>query len=121
MFPKTFSQCTTGLANILTWERGIFSMQRLQLIKYTRLSEEQYKLRGILRSSPVLQNVLQKLITRTDIVIKQADKGKAVVVLDTEDYKKECYRQLNDPKFYKKIKKITPTKLKNELDVGLNK
>ena len=40
-----------------------------------------------------------------DIIIKPADKGKAVVVLDTEDYKKECYRQINDPKFYKQIKK----------------
>ena len=55
-------------------------------------------------------------------MIKPADKGKAVVVLDTEDYKKECYRQLNDPKFYKKkTKKITSTKLKNESDVDLNK
>ena len=41
----------------------------------------------------------QKLIAHTDIVIKPADKGKAVVVLDIEEYKKECYRQLNDPKF----------------------
>ena len=24
VFPKTFSQCTTGLANIVTWESGIF-------------------------------------------------------------------------------------------------
>ena len=23
VFPKAFSQCTTGLANILTWESGI--------------------------------------------------------------------------------------------------
>ena len=38
-------------------------------------------------------------------MIKPADKGKAVVVLNTEYYKKESYRQLNDPKFYKKIKK----------------
>ena len=38
-------------------------------------------------------------------MIKPADKGKAVDVLNTEDYKKECNRQLNDPKFYKKIKK----------------
>ena len=34
------------------------------------------------------REALQKLITRTDIVIKPADKGKAVVVLDTKDYKK---------------------------------
>ena len=52
-----------------------------------------------------MREALQKLIACTDIVIKPADKGKAIVVLDTEDYKHECYRQLNDPKFYKKIKK----------------
>ena len=52
--PKRFSQCTTGLANILTSESGIFFMQRLQLIRYMRLSEEQDKLCGILRCSPVL-------------------------------------------------------------------
>ena len=67
------------------------------------------------------REALQKLITHTDIVIKPADKGKAVVVLDTEDYKKECYRQLMILSFTKKSKKITLTKLKNESDVDLNK
>ena len=36
MFPKTFSQCTTGLANILHESVGSRFMQRLELIKYTR-------------------------------------------------------------------------------------
>ena len=54
VFPETFSKCTTGLANILTWESGIIFMQCLQLIKYMSLSEEQDKLCGILHCSPVL-------------------------------------------------------------------
>ena len=51
------------------------------------------------------REALQKLIARTDIVIKPADKGKAVIVLDTEDHKKQCYRQLNDPKLKKENQK----------------
>lgn len=34
------------------------------------------------------------------ITIKQADKGGAVVILDTQDYIAEAQRQLSDPRFY---------------------
>ena len=37
------------------------------------------------------------------IVIKKADKGSAVVVMNTIDYLREGYRQLNDTKFYTKL------------------
>ena len=75
----------------------------IQLLKSDILNTKPSKIADNL--SKHKREALQKLIARTDIIIKPADKGKAVVVLDTEDYKKECYRQLNDPKFYKKIKK----------------
>ena len=39
----------------------------------------------------------------TNIVIKLADKGSAVVVLSKEDYTKEANRQLNDFVFYRKL------------------
>ncbi|CAN7976819.1 unnamed protein product, partial [Ixodes persulcatus] len=48
-------------------------------------------------------NCIKLLGSRTDIVIKPADKGGAVVVLNTQDYINEGLRQLNDPKFYKKL------------------
>ena len=35
-----------------------------------------------------------------NIVIKKADKGSAVVVMNTTDYLREGYRQLSDQKFY---------------------
>ena len=41
MLSEAFSQCAAGLANALTRKGGYFSMQRLQLIKWTRLLEEQ--------------------------------------------------------------------------------
>ncbi|XP_078362365.1 uncharacterized protein LOC144646592 [Oculina patagonica] len=47
----------------------------------------------------------KKLQHRTDIVIKPADKGSGTVVMNRQDYLKECHRQLNDAKFYKKVTK----------------
>ena len=38
-----------------------------------------------------------------EIVIKKADKGSAVVLMNTTDYLREGYRQLSDTKFYTKL------------------
>ncbi|XP_013782192.1 uncharacterized protein LOC106466450 [Limulus polyphemus] len=38
-----------------------------------------------------------------DIIIKQADKGGAIVIQDKSDYINEAYRQLNDINYYKKV------------------
>ena len=46
------------------------------------------------------RNAHQNLRQRTDIVIKPADKGSAVVVLSKEDYIKEADRQLNNQSYY---------------------
>ncbi|XP_078372690.1 uncharacterized protein LOC144656333 [Oculina patagonica] len=51
------------------------------------------------------RQALKKLQHRTDIVIKPADKGSGTVVMNRQDYLKECHRQLNDAKFYKKVTK----------------
>ena len=46
---------------------------------------------------------LKSLCENPDIVIKKADKGSAVVVLNTTDYLREGYRQLSDNSFYTQI------------------
>lgn len=46
---------------------------------------------------------IKKLESRDSIVIKPADKGGAVVVLNKTDYLKEAMRQLNDQSFYKRL------------------
>ena len=51
----------------------------------------------------VERNALQNLRQRTDIVIKSADKGSAVVVLIKADYIKEADRQLNNQSYFLKI------------------
>ena len=46
---------------------------------------------------------LHNLMNRNDIIICNADKGGAVVILDVEDYIQEAMRQLNDTDHYKKL------------------
>ena len=52
---------------------------------------------------PAEKGALQELKERDDIVIKSADKGSAVVVMDKVDYLEEANRQLTDERFYNKL------------------
>lgn len=45
---------------------------------------------------------LQTLKNLDDIIIKKADKGSTVVILDKESYIAEANRQVSDERFYKK-------------------
>ena len=56
---------------------------------------------------------MQDLHSRKYIVINDADKGGAVVVLDVEDYVKVAERQLNNKENYRKIN-YHPTTANNE-------
>ena len=44
---------------------------------------------------------------RADIVIKPADKGSGTVVMNRQNYLDECYRQLNDLSFYKRVNSLS--------------
>ena len=52
---------------------------------------------------PSERSALHSLKKREDIIIKPADKGSAVVVMDREHYISEAERQLNDSTFYKAL------------------
>ena len=49
--------------------------------------------------------MIEHLKENNSIVIKKADKGSSIVILDREYYIKEAMRQLSDKKFYKECKK----------------
>ena len=53
--------------------------------------------------SPKEKEALKNLHNRTDIIITKADKGGAVVIMDTETYIAEAERQLNDTFYYKRL------------------
>jgi hypothetical protein len=46
---------------------------------------------------------IKKLASNQDIIIKPADKGSAVVVMNKTDYIQEAMRQLDNPKYYTRI------------------
>ena len=49
------------------------------------------------------RKAIKTLSQNQNIIIKPADKGSAVVVMNRKDYISEGYKQLSDPKFYKKV------------------
>lgn len=49
------------------------------------------------------QRALEILSTRTDVIIKPADKGGAIVVMNQTDYNTEAQRQLSDTSFYQPL------------------
>ena len=51
------------------------------------------------------RRALNKQRKNRKIVIKPADKGSATVILSRENYIREAHRQLNNPKYYKKLDK----------------
>lgn len=46
------------------------------------------------------KNCLNKLSNNDQVIVKKADKGTGIVLMDVENYNFEAYRQLNDKKFY---------------------
>ena len=58
---------------------------------------------------------LNALKDNPDIVIKKADKGSAVVIMNTTDYLREGYRQLQDTNFYQKIPQDITNKISDKI------
>lgn len=57
---------------------------------------------------------LHTLRKNPNIIIKPADKGGNIVIMDTKNYIKECEKQLNDPEYYTRIETpIWPENKKN--------
>ena len=61
------------------------------------------------------------LSRRTDIVIKSADKGSGIVVMDRDWYINKCLRQLKDTKFYKLLDNDITTDIQNRILKGERK
>ena len=62
---------------------------------------------------------LAKLKTNKSIVIKKADKGSSIVVMNRSDYIKEAEKQLSDKNFYKEIAQDLTIKHQKEVNTDL--
>lgn len=61
------------------------------------------------------RKALDALKKDNSIIIKPADKGGAVVVMDIKDYEIEIYRQLDNNLFYKRFASNPTEMFKNEI------
>lgn len=76
-------------------------VRRLTLIKQTKVTQITHNIptdRENLTSE--LREALALLKKNTEIVIKPADKGSTVVIMDKQQYFVEAYRQLENTKHY---------------------
>lgn len=54
------------------------------------------------------QQVLNNLKSREDAIIRPADKGGGVVVMNKADYMREALIQLENPNFYLRLPRLVP-------------
>ena len=66
--------------------------------------------------SPEELEALKQLRNDNTIVIKKADNGSTVVIMNRDDYIAEVERQLNDTKFYKKLDENPQEQFRKDID-----
>ena len=64
-------------------------------------------------------SAINSLSWNPDIVIKEADKGSAIVVMNTNDYLAECHQQLGDTTYYKPLTKDPTTKFARKVTAAV--
>jgi len=67
------------------------------------------------------EQALHSLKSRHDVVIKPADKGGALVLWDKQLYLDECFRQLNNGRFYKQVPNDDTLSNNNKIQRIINK
>ena len=67
------------------------------------------------------QKAMEKLAKRKDIIITNADKGGAVVIIDVEKYINEANRQLSDKRNYKKLQEDPTLQHSNLVNDTMNR
>ena len=96
--PKTISQGTKELISDLR------EITEKTLLKYKLNNKNYYQLKNPKHNlSKEQRHCIQTLKGNEDIVIKSADKGGLVCILNKTSYMNEAYRQLNNVKYYKRI------------------
>ena len=77
----------------------------MNLLKSKPYSKEQGNLTKLERLG------IFELVNNPNLVIKKADKGSAVVAMQTKDYLCKVYKQLSDREFYIKLKEDPHTEI----------
>ena len=104
-----------------TWTPKIFDPAVRTFVSNVNksLSELNLKNRESHNLSKNERESLAKLKLNKSIVIKKADKGSSIVVMNRSDYIKEAEKQLSDKKFYKEIPLDLTIKHQKEVNICL--
>ena len=65
------------------------------------------------------RRAISDLKNNSDIVIKEADKGSAIVIMNTDDYLSECHRQLDDTTYYQPVSKDLTAKIAGKVTAAI--
>ena len=62
------------------------------------------------------RKALIHLSNNKSITVKPADKGGAIVIMDTEKYEMECLKTLSDPNFYEELPSVPNPEYRDTID-----
>lgn len=74
-----------------------------------------------IRHPPISKEGLQSLCSRKNIVVRPADKGGGIVILDKDKYEEEMYQILNEPGTYTELANNSTNTYKKRLQKLVNK
>lgn len=100
-----FKRKSTFVPNVIDPSISVF--EKLVLRDVADLEKTRYKVKNNLTKDQL--SSLYNLASDKSLTLKSADKGGGIVLLDSDMYIQEAYRQLNDPSSYSRIKE-DPTK-----------
>ncbi|XP_053549739.1 uncharacterized protein LOC128641198 [Bombina bombina] len=119
----------TDVASFELKKKSTFDPRSLQpsILTYSRLTSDEMRETVRKNKSNIRNNLskretqaLKKLQENASIVIREADKGGALVIQDYVCYKREIMSQLEDSKVYEKLPNNPTQKFKSKIDEYLN-
>ena len=115
---KTASNSTAPLGRNNNLDSHILKIEKeLDILVYD-LNTSKVKLHDNLSSNQ--RKALHDLKSNNNIVIKPADKGGSIVIMNKDNYMKETCTQLHDGRFYQKIDNDPTPTLTNKLKLLIN-
>ncbi|KAJ1127875.1 hypothetical protein NDU88_006268 [Pleurodeles waltl] len=102
---------STFLPSSLTMPNEVLTFEKAVLTDLDKLRPKQ----AYVNITNKEKQALLSLSSDPDITIKQADKGGAIVIMNSTDYRHECLRLLSDSSYYAKIMHDPTVRLQTQI------
>ncbi|PWA28184.1 hypothetical protein CCH79_00021138, partial [Gambusia affinis] len=114
----TNKQTPTPFISPSQWEPPIYKIKPeiLELIQQDKIGVKKIPIEKVNDNLTMKEEeALKQLKQQHSIIIKPADKGSAIVIMDKKDYRTEALRQLQDPEFYRELQGPIYPQTQNEI------